>query len=570
MKPSPIKYWLAFTPQWFKRHQGELLWLANHRWLSGVFRRRLNLRPDMRVVSITPDAVNYASDGPECVLIAYPGPVVAMDIYCAFKPLWWAIHYWDELIADRYLPELSYGFDTLTGNTQTSGQYFDGAIQGSSTSYSDASTLTGSVSALYPTDGSELGLEWSKVGGVGGNFFLSKLYFKFNLTSVTGTVLTSATVFSIGAVNEKAENITGVQILLREAQIGDSDTAFVTGNSGDWTKIQPTTFAYLTSQTTSLYPTSNPFVYYNPDTDSNNLFTFSETGRLHVTSKIGSVLKLGLIHSRTGSTPSSVSKATFYAAESTVYSSARPKITITYTRAIYPTGIASTATFGAFTASAGAPVMQPTGLASTATFGTLTISNVILPINPTGIASTVIFGTFRDATIRPTGLLNVNAFGSPFLGTTSPTGIASTLTFGAFTIAGQAFIARPTSIASGAQFGLFSVTSPFPTNIYIARLIDQPIDYGYEVYQFEDGGAEVNVQPCGARRWTVEYEGLSAAEIRQLIAHYNLMRGSSGTFNFYHRRDAVTYAGVRYVSLTIPQRQRASTNTATIVLEKLQ
>jgi hypothetical protein len=68
----------------------------------------------------------------------------------------------------------------------------------------------------------------------------------------------------------------------------------------------------------------------------------------------------------------------------------------------------------------------------------------------------------------------------------------------------------------------------------------------------------------------VEYEGLSAAEIRQLIAHYNLMRGSSGTFNFYHRRDAVTYTGVRYVSLTIPQRQRASTNTATIVLEKLQ
>jgi hypothetical protein len=214
--------------------------------------------------------------------------------------------------------------------------------------------------------------------------------------------------------------------------------------------------------------------------------------------------------------------------------------------------------------------MQPTGLASTATFGALTIANVILPISPTGIASTVVFGAFRNATIRPTGLSNVNTFGSPFLGTTSPTGIASTLAFGTFTIAGQAFIVRPTSIASSAQFGLFSVTSPFPTNIYIARLIDQPIDYGYEVYQFEDGGAEVNVQPCGARRWTVEYEGLSAAEIRQLIAHYNLMRGSSGTFNFYHRRDAVTYSNVRYVSMTIPQRQRASTNTATIVLEKLQ
>ena len=68
----------------------------------------------------------------------------------------------------------------------------------------------------------------------------------------------------------------------------------------------------------------------------------------------------------------------------------------------------------------------------------------------------------------------------------------------------------------------------------------------------------------------LEYEGLSAAEIRQLIAHYNLMRGSSGAFNFYHRRDAVTYSGVRYVSMAIPQRQRAWSNAATIVLEKLQ
>ena len=569
MTKTPIKYWLAFTPEWFEQHQGALLWLANNRWLGGAFRRRINLRPDMRVISITPDAVNYASDGAECVLIAYPGPVVAMDVYHAFKPLWWAIHYWDELFADRWVPELSYGFDTLTANTETSGQYFDGAIQGSSTSYTAASTLDGT--ALYPTDGSELGLEWSKVGtGVSAEYVLSKLFFKFNLTSVTGTVLTSATVFSIGGVNGKAENITGVQIFCREAQIDNSDTAFVTGNSGDWTKIQSTTFAYLTNQTTTTYPVYNPFRYYNPDTDDNNLFTFSDAGKLHVSSKIGSVLKLALIHSRTGQSPSSVSKATFYSAEASLYSGARPKITITYTRAIYPTGLASTATFGTFTASAGAPVMQPTGIASTVAFGTLTIANVILPITPTGIASTVALGTFRDATIRPTGLANVNTFGSPFLGITSPTGIASTVAFGTFTIAGQAFIVSPTGIASGAQFGLFSITSPFPTDIYIARLIDEPIEYGYEVYQFEDGSADVNVQPCGARRWMLEYEGLSAAEIRQLISHYNLMRGSSGTFNFYHRRDAVTYSSVRYVSMTIPQRQRAWSNAATIVLEKLQ
>lgn len=568
MKKSPIKYWLAFTPEWFERHQGALLWLANNRWLGGAFRRRINLRPDMRVTMITPDAVNYATDGPEFVLIAYPGPAVAMDVYRAFRPLWWAIHYWDEFVADRWIPELSYGFDTLTANTQTSGQYFDGAIQGSSTtSYADASTLSGTAVALYPTDGSELGLEWSRIGT--SDYVLSKLFFKFNLTSISGSVIASSAVFSIGGVDGKGENYKGVQILCREAQIGDSDTSFATGNSGDWTKIQSTTFGYLTSQTTTTYPDYNPFRYYNPSTDDNNLFTFSEAGRAHVASKAGSVLKLALIHSRTGQVPSSVSKATFYAAETSVYSGARPKMTITYARAIYPTGLSSSNAFGTFTASTGAPVAQPTGLASSNAFGTFTVTLQVFAMQPTGIAPTVAFGTFRDATIRPSGLANVNEFGTLFMARTLPTGIASTLTFGTFTISTEAFQPQPTGIASEERFGQFIATSPFP-DVYISRLIDQPIEYGYEVYQFEDGSADVNVQPCGARRWTLEYEGLSKIEILQLIAHFNLMRGSSGTFSFYHRRDAVTYSGVRYVSLTIPQRQRAWSNAATIVLEKLQ
>lgn len=568
MEQSRVKYWLAFTPEWFERHQRALLWLVNNRWLGGAFRRWLNLRPDMRVTTITPDAVNYASDGPECVLVAYPGPVVAMDVYRAFRPIWWAIHYWDELIADRWLPELSYGFDTLTANTQTSGQYFDGAIQGSSTSYASASTLADV--ALYPTDGTELGLEWSRTGT--SDYVLSKLFFKFNLTSISGSIIASSAVFSIGGVDGKAENYTGVQILCREAQIGDSDTSFVTGNSGDWTKIQSTTFGYLTTQTTSstgLYPTYNPFRYYNPATDDNNLFTFNDAGKTHVASKAGSVLKLALIHSRTGQVPSSISKVTFYAAETSTYSGARPKLTITYARAIYPTGLSSSNTFGAFTVSTGAPIAQPTGIASSIAFGTFTIAAQVFTLNPTGIVSTVAFGTFRDATIRPTGLTNVNQFGTLFMARTLPTGIAPTVAFGTFTISTQPFAAQPTGIASEERFGLLIATSPFP-DLYISRLIDQPIDYGYEVYQFEDGSADVNVQPCGARRWTLEYEGLSRVEVMQLIAHYNLMRGSSGTFSFYHRRDAVTYTGVRYVSLTIPQRQRAWNNAASIVLEKLQ
>jgi hypothetical protein len=566
MKQSPVKYWLAFTAEWFERHQGALLWLANNRWLGGAFRRRINLRPDMRVVSITPDAINYASDGAECVLIAYPGPVVAMDVYRAFRPLWWAIHYWDELFADRWAPELSYGFDTLTGNTQTSGQYFDGVILSNAPGLAAAGTASSGATVVFPTDNAILQLDASQknVNTVNREYFFSRLFFKFNLSSVTGSFAVSNAVFSIGL--RGYFNRTG-SIYIREATIADSNTTLSNTPDGnnirDWQKINPTTYVDYNSLSAPLYDEFNQLT-------TNFQFTSEQFNGLNfISSKMGGALKLAMQSQRDGQSVISEWYMSFWAVEHTS-AAARPKITITYTRAIYPTGIASTATFGTPTASAGAPAMQPTGRASTVTFGTFTIANVILAMQPTGIASTVTFGTFRNATIRLTGLANVNAFGSPFLGLMSPTGLASTVTFGTFTIAKQGAGIVPTGIASTNAFGLFSTTSPFPISVYIARLIDEPIEYGYEVYQFEDGSADVNVQPCGARRWTLEYEGLSAVEIRQLISHYNLMRGSSGAFNFYHRRDAVTYSGVRYVSMRIPQRQRAWNNAASIVLEKLQ
>ena len=569
MKQSPIKYWLAFTPEWFERHQRALLWLANNRWLGGAFRRRINLRPDMRVISITPDAVNYASDGAECVLIAYPGPAVAMDVYRAFKPLWWAIHYWDEIIADRWVPELSYGFDTLTANTEpSSSQYFDGQISSDAVGQSTANSATTGATVTAFMDGDILQLDAS-YSNISKKYTFSRLFFKFNLTSIAGLTQVTNAVFSIGGGSRLNEPLI---IYLRESTIADGNTTLSNTPDGngirDWQKINPTTYVAFQGSSVPYYSTVNGpanFTFFNGTYLGNPVL-----GLDFIRSKMGGVLKLALQHQRDGgSAITSQSYINFFGRE-TGAAGARPTMTITYTRAVYPTGLASTATFGTFTASAGAPQVQPSGLVSSNAFGTFTIARVVLAATMTGLANTNAFGTFRNATIRPTGLVNVNGFGYPFFGSVAPTGIASTNAFGTFTIAGQAFGVSPTGIASTNAFGLFSTTSPFPTSIYAARLIDEPIEYGYEVYQYEDGSADVNVQPCGARRWTLEYEGLSAAEIRQLISHYNLMRGSSGTFNFYHRRDAVTYSGVRYVSMTIPQRQRAWNNAATIVLEKLQ
>ncbi len=34
-------------------------------------------------------------------------------IYFSFKPIWWMMHYWDAFVADLFIPELSFGFDSL-------------------------------------------------------------------------------------------------------------------------------------------------------------------------------------------------------------------------------------------------------------------------------------------------------------------------------------------------------------------------------------------------------------------------------------------------------------------------
>lgn len=105
---------------------------------------------------------------------------------------------------------------------------------------------------------------------------------------------------------------------------------------------------------------------------------------------------------------------------------------------------------------------------------------------------------------------------------------------------------------------------------YISRLIDQPVEFQVVRYEFEDGGLDVNVQPCGVRRWILEYEGLSASDVSTIVTHFNLAKGRVNNFEFYHRRDATTYANVRYADLSLLSRQKSWSNAVTVTLEMLE
>jgi len=104
----------------------------------------------------------------------------------------------------------------------------------------------------------------------------------------------------------------------------------------------------------------------------------------------------------------------------------------------------------------------------------------------------------------------------------------------------------------------------------INLLLDQPIDFEVTRYEYEDGGCDVNVQPCGVRRWRLEYEGLSASDVTTLRDHFNLAKGRVNDFEFYHRRDAVTYANVQYETFTVNHHIKKWSNSITVVLAQLQ
>lgn len=125
-------HYIAFDRTFFKKHQRTLLWLLNTRVLRAWFRwvLRINgLRSCVgrrKILSIAPNAITWQAG------FAYKRTAWATfktklyqtefrdhvkfgkRLYRAFRPLWWAMHFWDWLVADRIAPALSFGFSTLT------------------------------------------------------------------------------------------------------------------------------------------------------------------------------------------------------------------------------------------------------------------------------------------------------------------------------------------------------------------------------------------------------------------------------------------------------------------------
>src|SRR3990167_1656180 len=112
---------LAFSPKWFHQHQTRLLWLLNtpivrvwFRWVMCINGNRSSVGDGRKITGILPHALLWTGDDGKLYLEPRTHVKFAKRLYFAFKPLWWTLHFWDWVFADRFYPELSFGFLTLT------------------------------------------------------------------------------------------------------------------------------------------------------------------------------------------------------------------------------------------------------------------------------------------------------------------------------------------------------------------------------------------------------------------------------------------------------------------------
>jgi hypothetical protein len=270
-----------FNKQFFLKHQGKLLWLLNTPVVCLWFRYVLRISGESssvgrrRIFRIIPNAIFWLH-GDKQVAEFRTHAKFSKRLYYAFAPLWWALHAWDWCVADRWVPELSFGFDTLTkypypgdATPNTVDGYVDHAYSlGSGASWATICAAAGTAANDTATSNSCMNIvsdnvsnQWIRV---------RRGIYLFDTSSITSGATISATVMSLYGVAKDDGLDIAADVDVYASSPG-SDTALASGDFDSFGSISQT---------------GSPISYASFSTAGYNDFTFNATGRGNV-SKTG-------------------------------------------------------------------------------------------------------------------------------------------------------------------------------------------------------------------------------------------------------------------------------------------
>jgi len=318
---------LAFDAQWFARHQRGLLWLCNaplvRLWFRWILRIHRDLPTSTRIAQIRPNCITYGArrtaEGVELKTDFRAHVKFAKRIYYAFRPLWWAIHFWDWLVADRFLPQLSYGFDTLTAYPAAGASSPVDGIAGRFSSNSSLSTLRSSAGTYSSATDSPFLL--LSVGGSTTNLFAGcyRFIMCFDTSALTAGATLSSAVLSLYGRSGSTNGLGSDNIHI----VASTPASTSSLSTSDYNQLGTTSFGSMA------YGSWSGSAYNDITLNSSGLSNISKTS----ISKFGSTLGWDLNNSFTGTWVAFGTTGYNFNSADTAGTSSDPKLVVTYTMA---------------------------------------------------------------------------------------------------------------------------------------------------------------------------------------------------------------------------------------------
>ncbi len=279
----------VFSPQWFKHWQGLLLLAVNFP-VMGIreeVRHRLRIDQDglplsVPIYEIMANAYTVRIGGNEFQTTFRTHAKYAKRLYYEWKWIWELVHKWDTGFANKFIPQLNFGFDTLTKypdahtetNTVDGYVYYSRSAQTWATPHdADGSSYTNFDDAS--TTAIACGYDAYLINS--SNCYLNALYrsiFLFNTSTILSTYTITDGVFSVGVVT------------YQDSATVTPDMVCVSSNPNSNTALQPSDYATLG---TTAY--SNTIAYSSLIYDYNN-FTLNTSGKNAITK--GGITKFGI------------------------------------------------------------------------------------------------------------------------------------------------------------------------------------------------------------------------------------------------------------------------------------
>ena len=318
-----MNHWRAFDKRFFIRHQDKILFVLNAPILSVLFRHIFRIYEKRKIAGILPNAY-FTVDGNRVTADFRTHWKYSKRLYYAFRPLWWVMHTWDWAFADRWVPELSFGFATLTkypdaDPESTSVDAKINHIYAAGSGVTWATIVAAGGTEATPSDPSGDILNIQSDTGTGNWKRLTRGIFLFDTSSLTsGANISSAVMSLYGWYKADGLGVTPNLDIYTSTPASNTDIV-----AGDFDAIGSTS------------QTGSPVTWANLNAAGYTDFTFDATGRGNVSKT--SISKFGARNANydVAATPPSWSSnhetdlAIYFADQSGT--SNDPKLVVTYT-----------------------------------------------------------------------------------------------------------------------------------------------------------------------------------------------------------------------------------------------